>query len=107
MLHPVMMLETKEQCCCSSSQGNVGKSAERGMKQTAEVGFISPAQTLASAQDKVSHSLTSMQGLTALPGWMDGWMTCSHIDSCDVGTHSGSDVAFRRFPTSPGILSMQ
>lgn len=43
-----------------------------GMRQTAEVGFISPAQTLASARDEVSHSLTSTEGLAALPGWMDG-----------------------------------
>ena len=77
------------------------------MRQTAKVGFISQAQTLASAQDEVSHSLTSTEGLTALPGWMDGWMTCSHIDTCGVGTHSGSDAAYCRFPTSPGILRMQ
>lgn len=77
------------------------------MRQTAEVGFILPAQTLASAWDEASHSLISTEGLTALPGWMDGWMTCSHVDTCGVDTHSGSDAAYCRFSTSPWILSMQ
>lgn len=40
------------------------------MRQIAEVGFISPAQILASARDEASHSLTSTEGLAALPGWM-------------------------------------
>lgn len=47
------------------------------MRQTAEVGFTSLAQALVSAQDKASHSLASIEGLTALPGWvcgMGGWM---------------------------------
>ena len=38
------------------------------MRQAAEVGFVSPAQTSASASDEASHSLTSPEGFTALPG---------------------------------------